>query len=809
MPYVRYYNDDVYIAEHVQASSLKRKLANLWPKKVVQTSYYNGETFITEDVEVFAEHFYFYSWPRANGTLGVVLEPDEGYWSNGIQYLGAGYDKTKHAKKLYDLVGIKYKPANAINVTKDFDIYNSIFQIFLTYYKTYAMLPSNEFELLSVVTENTDMLLVDMFNTYEYPLANFNTLLTYFSQIDITKLETDMKHLIIRFMEHTLGYIKVTDCIATGTEYIENIKIKRLDRGYFYLNYDSIEEFRDLYLNKINDNTYEYKSLNIDTVLNSVLSKIPLVYPLNRDPFNPDPLLPYPYTDPLNPTKTVWITPELTDFNPDVYKDTEDPTWDKNGWITANINIINIPYNISTSTIIENVMQYPNGLFSPFATTEEPQYSFSVDLDDYSLLAALSDVNGVLFERVFTLKPSWSYTEIGTRVDTLVIKYRRIHTPSTLVGTTIEEAFKKNYWKALQALSVSYTIKPNILPYVNTFAKYTIPAKSVEGTSSGATMLWPLTSLSATTTSCSISAASVVFGDMLNTGATSSIMAPLTEGKTKYTDNGKRLKVNNQLKARVISRSLGSMVNHGYTINERSKLEKFVKIVIEVVLTAVGVVVVTIGYIIGGTPGAVIANFAVQIVYRVAAAVMYNNGMDYYAEAVVNAADNTQLYTTVLLITDIVASGISNIGTAEITNMTIQELVDYAITSIQDFVIEQLTAGATSFTTMTTEQVMMSVINVLNTAFKAYSEYIDPPNKGIKEMEELVKTQNEELASMKIGGDMMNVIQTYLDTPFSNQYDFNEVMHASYNKLTQGKINEVYTRYYNGISPFRYDPYWG
>jgi hypothetical protein len=137
---------------------------------------------------------------------------------------------------------------------------------------------------------------------------------------------------------------------------------------------------------------------------------------------------------------------------------------------------------------------------------------------------------------------------------------------------------------------------------------------------------------------------------------------------------------------------------------------------------------------------------------------------------------------------------------------TIKTVVLDTVTKIETYVIDMFTP---SITNMTTTEVINSVITYVNKAFSIYTKYINPPNEGLKELQDEVKKQEEELAASETSADTQIVFHSFLDSPFNNMYDMNEVMHNSYHSMTQGKIDGPMNKYYKSTEPFKYDPYWG
>ena len=257
MPYIRYYDDQILLTKFLGTSKIKRKLLSLWPKRV------------EAGVEIFDVVYWYYEW------------------SGGIQ-------KSELHKKIYDLIGVKYKPDNYLEVTAEYKRRkNEILQAYNRYvWIDGVKVPS------TLPTE-------------------------YASYIDINNPDLDGQLRV----QMRLEYAKFDECVSTDTTYLENIERGEMATVYFYLvEAIGIEE----------DNTLEDENgmitfparMDPTALLVELTAATPMIYPLHRDPFNADPLLPYQIVDPLDPLKMIWVTPELTDLNPDPL------VYDAYGWVT-------------------------------------------------------------------------------------------------------------------------------------------------------------------------------------------------------------------------------------------------------------------------------------------------------------------------------------------------------------------------------------------------------------------------------------------------------------------------------------------
>lgn len=109
----------------------------------------------------------------------------------------------------------------------------------------------------------------------------------------------------------------------------------------------------------------------------------------------------------------------------------------------------------------------------------------------------------------------------------------------------------------------------------------------------------------------------------------------------------------------------------------------------------------------------------------------------------------------------------------------------------------------------TTSMNMQSMMNMATKGFQLYTKYIDPPADGLDDMTRQVTEQEQQLEDLSSSG-MKDTIDYTFSSPFYNIYDFNEIMQAVPHRLTQGKIDDTFNKYYDGVtSTVRYRGYLG
>lgn len=104
---------------------------------------------------------------------------------------------------------------------------------------------------------------------------------------------------------------------------------------------------------------------------------------------------------------------------------------------------------------------------------------------------------------------------------------------------------------------------------------------------------------------------------------------------------------------------------------------------------------------------------------------------------------------------------------------------------------------------------MQNMLNMATKAFQVYTKYINPPADGLDKMSREVKAQEAQLEDLSSSG-LKDKIDYTFSSPFYNIYDFNEIIQAIPNRMTQGMIDDTFNKYYDGTtSKTKYRGYLG
>lgn len=110
-------------------------------------------------------------------------------------------------------------------------------------------------------------------------------------------------------------------------------------------------------------------------------------------------------------------------------------------------------------------------------------------------------------------------------------------------------------------------------------------------------------------------------------------------------------------------------------------------------------------------------------------------------------------------------------------------------------VIDKLTGGLTSITS-STSNMLQKGIQLASSSMQIYSDYIDPVPGEIDKLSKEIAAQKKELEDYS-GGESINKVRRYTDSPHENPYDMNAQMANIPYLMTQGKIENSLTQYYN------------
>jgi hypothetical protein len=125
----------------------------------------------------------------------------------------------------------------------------------------------------------------------------------------------------------------------------------------------------------------------------------------------------------------------------------------------------------------------------------------------------------------------------------------------------------------------------------------------------------------------------------------------------------------------------------------------------------------------------------------------------------------------------------------------VESLKEITLESMGDMLIDYV-KNAVSTTTSTN---MQSMLNAATKGFQLYVKHIDPPADGLDYMTRQIEEQEQQLEDLSSAGLKDKMDYTF-SSPFYNIYDFNEIMQAVPHRMTQGKIDDTFNKYYDGIT---------
>jgi uncharacterized protein Yka (UPF0111/DUF47 family) len=123
-----------------------------------------------------------------------------------------------------------------------------------------------------------------------------------------------------------------------------------------------------------------------------------------------------------------------------------------------------------------------------------------------------------------------------------------------------------------------------------------------------------------------------------------------------------------------------------------------------------------------------------------------------------------------------------------------EALKEITFESMGDMLVEMVKNSVS-----TTSTTMQSMLNTATKGFQLYAKYIAPPDDGLDDMTRQVEEQEQELEDLS-SADLKDKIDYTFSSPYYNIYDFNEVMQAIVYNMTQGKIDETFNKYYDGVN---------
>lgn len=124
----------------------------------------------------------------------------------------------------------------------------------------------------------------------------------------------------------------------------------------------------------------------------------------------------------------------------------------------------------------------------------------------------------------------------------------------------------------------------------------------------------------------------------------------------------------------------------------------------------------------------------------------------------------------------------------------VESLKEITLESMGDMLIDYVKTAVS-----TTSINMQSMLNAATKGFQLYVKHIDPPADGLDDMTRQIEEQEQQLEDLSSAG-LKDKMEYTFSSPFYNIYDFNEIMQAVPHRMTQGKIDDTFNKYYDGIT---------
>jgi len=633
----------------------------------------------------------------------------------------------------------------------------------------------------------------------------FDRLYTYINRVGVQKSPSHLK------LYKLLG-IKVKDLESGDYKGIENT----------YLSVPGIDLTYDILPSQIKS----YIDLNS-----------PIIHPLHDDVFNPVDRTQYittgvprqvavPGSDPVTYT-TVYDPYIKTDLNPDefkdnpewVYADTDgdgdfeavdttvpEPQWDKDGWITTYLT-----YNPPTAADVPETIG-DAAILGLIESGDRTSIHFDDEEDHPLTFASLLDVDNVMFENKVRIvqksieeriTTTYTLTDRNLRADgiqtsrymkTAVIEYkfRRIRdVDDSLVATLIAKIESE-----MEALSLK------LIQNINPIVRHLI--------------------LQAYT-----------FGASLNSSVSKQLIrmyhSEVGSAETILSYN-RYLKYAAiaTLKAKDFGKTFSKQITQGHTLKKVKWYKKVLVIVIDIIVIIVAVVLIMSGnfsaaalvlsfgamlqsalayyWAKNGDPAA--ANYAMghaeflgTLAMLVGIAGLLSGGYDYIVgEAADELTQEAILEAIKEYGQEAITDAIIQASVVAVKDVTLQQVVDYVIHNIIDLVIKAVQAvvlgGMNNYATMTTTQLLMAGLQILNQGFSIYTQYIDPSQDDIADKKAELEASNKELEDTA-GPETLDTIEVEYSDPFTNWIDMNEKMQSTPYMMTVGKNKLLMNKYYN------------
>ena len=229
------------------------------------------------------------------------------------------------------------------------------------------------------------------------------------------------------------------------------------------------------------------------------------------------------------------------------------------------------------------------------------------------------------------------------------------------------------------------------------------------------------------------------------------------------------------------------------TSGYRAYKKKAATFSLETLFTAVLVVA---GMILVAYTGQVWLLAAYALAVAVAAVTLARMGMTSLAQ---NMIQISQLYgyaSTAVGIANIVTNAAKEAAKESLLEMAKQKAIDVVV-SIKDVVLDPIGA-ATKFIGQSTLEILNQTVNFLNQAFSVYANYINPPNKGVGELQDQLAATEKELAESEVvRPDSIDTVNKELDDPYNNWMDIPEKMQLMPYHMTTGKNVVLMSKYYD------------
>lgn len=573
----------------------------------------------------------------------------------------------------------------------------------------------------------------------------------------------------------------------------------------------------------------------------------PMIYPTHTDVFNPVnnvcpvvpvtiPVTPCIFTN-LNPdmykiptyeTRTVVIayTDALNVYHPTIMEEilVSGPQWDSKGWLTGavvwhpvtglfqadnGVWSITPPY-MSDAQIINEVANLVNSRYIINDVSE-------IGSTNRLTLIALLDTANEVFEKSYKVKRNITYTnnvddpsQPKTTVTTVIVsvKFRRItNSISTTLLTKVQTELSRVEANRLAELSVAQN--EQLLSVAGGSPAYVDPEKQARlylqdgGRTNQLKAMWEH-ALIATDTSL------VKWVNPFSTV----VVGPNTGEGTTLTVGNKYGHYRVDAITAMHPVKVEALLKVALTIDSRTYTQKNATFSLGSLLTAVlvvgGLVIAayTGQWYAAAAIGTLTAVEVVAITLAIYSLVVVVMSVTFSRMGLVSLAKQmiqiSQLYGYAASMVG-VANMVSNYM-AETTRQNIMESIKASVTeyiqSIKDITLDKVEKyvikNVVDFTKQSVMEILGQTVNFLNQAFTIYANYINPPNKGLGDLQDQLAATEKELAdSAVVRPDSIDTVNKEIDDPYNNWIDINEKMQLMSYYMTNGKNVELMSKYYD------------